>query len=225
MSQQIIFPTVLVSGLLDSLNPCAISVALLFIALMFTLEKGRFLILRIGFFYIISIYLTYFLIGLGILETFNLFGIPNLIARIGAFIVILFGILNLKEYFFPNLPPRIRMSIKARQKISEWAHRVSIPATIIVGFLVGIFEFPCSGSVYFAILGLLSSKVTFFAGVSYLLIYNLMFVLPLILIFLISTNRLVTEKMINWQERNGRKMHLILAFLMISLGGLLIVLD
>ncbi len=218
MSQQILFPTVITAGLLDSLNPCAISIALLFIALMFTLQKSRSLILRIGFFYIISIFLTYFLIGLGLLKVAHIFSTPHFVAKLGAIIAIIFGILNLKEYFFPNLPLKIRMPQSARHKISEWAHKASIPAAIVVGVIVGICEFPCSGAVYLAIVGLLSVKVSFFAGVLYLLVYNVMFVLPLVLIFLLSTNRMVTEKMINWQERQGRKMHLILAALMIGLG-------
>lgn len=226
MNSQIILPTVIVAGFFDSLNPCAISVALLFVALMFTMQKSRSLILRIGFFYILSVYVTYFFIGIGLLQLFHffdgLFSISQLIVKITAVVVIIFGILNLKEYFFPHLPFKLRMSIKARHKISELAHKISISAVIIMGFIVGIAELPCSGSVYFAILGLLSTRVTFYSGVLYLLLYNLLFISPLILVFLLSTNRVITEKMINWQEREGRKMHLILALIMVALGvGLL----
>lgn len=215
---QVLLPTVLTAGFLDSLNPCAISVALLFVALLFTLKKEKNYILKIGFFYILSIYITYFLIGLGLLKTFSLFNVPYLITRIAAIITIIFGFLNIKEYFFPNLPLKIRMPVNIRHKISEWAYKASVPASLVMGFLVGIFEFPCSGSVYFAIIGLLLSEVTFFTGVIYLLLYNFMFVLPLILIFVFSTNRIITEKMINFQEKQGRKMHLVLAGLMIFLG-------
>lgn len=221
---QVIFPTVITAGLVDSLNPCAISVALIFIAVMFTLEKKRSFILRIGFFYIASVYLIYLLIGLGLLRTINIFNVPNLIVKAGAIAAILFGILNIKEYFFPHLPFKIRMPISARHKALEWAYKASIPGAIVMGIIIGITEFPCSGSVYLAIIGLLSAKVSFLTGILYLLVYNLMFVSPLILIFLLSTNRMITEKMINWQERQGRKMHLILAALMIGLGIIILTL-
>lgn len=220
---QVIFPTVVTAGLLDSLNPCAISVALLFIALMFTLQKSRSVILRIGFFYIVSIYITYFLIGLGLLKVAHIFSTPHFIAKAGAVVAIIFGILNIKEYFFPNLPLKIRMPQNARHKISEWAYKASVPAAIVMGIIVGVCEFPCSGAVYLAIVGLLSLKATFITGVLYLLIYNVMFVSPLVLIFLLSANRKVTETMINWQERQGRKMHLILAALMIGLGVFILI--
>jgi hypothetical protein len=45
-----------------------------------------------------------------------------------------------------------------------------------------------------------------------------MFVLPLIVIYAVASNRIVVEKMINWQEKNGKNMHLILGFVMIFLG-------
>ncbi|WP_176235674.1 hypothetical protein [Candidatus Hakubella thermalkaliphila] len=54
--------------------------------------------------YILAIYFTYLLIGLGILKTFLAFGPPHLMARIGAVLVILLGLINLKDYFFPVLP-------------------------------------------------------------------------------------------------------------------------
>lgn len=225
MNTQLIFPTVISAGLLDSLNPCAISVALLFVAVMFTLEKSRSLILKIGFFYILSIYFTYLFIGLGLLRTIHIFSIPNFATKTGAIIAIIFGLLNIKEYFFPNAPFKIRMPISARHKALELAYKASIPAAVLMGVIIGISEFPCSGSVYLAIIGLLSLKESFFIGALYLVFYNVLFVSPLILIFLLSTNRTITEKIINWQERQGRKMHLVLAALMITIGTILLYLN
>jgi cytochrome c biogenesis protein CcdA len=220
----ITLPLVLSTGLLDSLNPCAISLLLIYIALMFTLEKERKAILVFGAFYIGAIYITYFLLGLGLLRVFHLFGVPGLILQIGAWLAILFGILNLKEYFFPNLPVHIRMPYSVRQKANDIAYKASIPAAIMLGALIGITEFPCSGAVYLTIVAYLQAKETLLSGALYLAIYNLMFVLPLVIIYLVASNRIIVEKIINTQERLGKKMHLILAALMLALGALLIVL-
>jgi cytochrome c biogenesis protein CcdA len=105
-----------------------------------------------------------------------------------------------------------------RQKASDWAHKATVPAAIVLGSLIALHEFPCSGAVYLVILGFLSKNESFINGVLYLLIYNLVFVLPLIIIFLVASNRVFTERMVNWQERIGRKMHLVLAAMMIALG-------
>jgi len=220
----ITLPLVLSTGLLDSLNPCAISLLLIYIALMFTLEKERKAILVFGAFYIGAIYITYFLLGLGLLRVFHLFGVPGLILQIGAWLAILFGILNLKEYFFPNLPVHIRMPYSVRQKANDIAYKASIPAAIMLGVLVGITEFPCSGAVYLTIVAYLQAKETLLSGALYLAIYNLMFVLPLMVIYLVASNRIIVEKIINAQEKLGKKMHLILAALMLALGTFLIVL-
>jgi len=93
MNSQFLLPTILGAGFLDSFNPCAISAALIFIGVMFTLKKDRKLILTVGLFYVLSVYITYFLIGVGLLRAFNLFGIPHIIPILGAAFVTLFGIL------------------------------------------------------------------------------------------------------------------------------------
>lgn len=216
-------PLVLSGGFLDSFNPCAIGVLLLFITLMFTLEKSRKYILTIGFFYILAVYLTYFFIGLGLLNTLCLFGVPHLIVKIGAYTAIIWGLLSLKDYFFPNLPIHLRFSLKSRQLISQWAYKATIPAALIVGFLVAICEFPCTGGIYISIISFLSAKTTFLQGVVYLLIYNIMFVLPLILIYLLAINRFVVARMIDWQERNRRRMNLIAGIITILIGIIILV--
>ncbi|MDD3480684.1 MAG: cytochrome c biogenesis protein CcdA [Patescibacteria group bacterium] len=212
-------PLVLSTGILDSLNPCAISLLLIYIALLFTLGKTRKEIMGFGVFYIAAVYVTYFLLGIGLLKTFVFFGTPNIILRGGAILAIIFGILNIKEYFWPDLPPHIKMPYSVRQKANDIAYKATIPAAITLGVLIGITEFPCSGAVYITILSYLQAKETFASGIFYLALYNLMFVLPLIVIYLVATNRVVVEKIINKQEQFGRKMHLVLAGLMIILGA------
>jgi cytochrome c biogenesis protein CcdA len=154
---------------------------------------------------------------LGLLRAGTLFT-SNIFSKIGAILVIFFGIMNIKEYFFPNSPFSIRIPMQVRGYVSKYAYKATIASAIIVGALIGIYEFPCSGAIYLAVVSLLSTKANFFTGLAYLLIYNLMFVLPLILIFVLATNKITTEKYINFQEKNGRKLHLILAIFMIVLG-------
>jgi len=209
---------VLVAGFLDSFNPCAIAVLLIFIALMFTLRKSRRTIFLMGFVYILTVYLTYLAIGLGLLKVINLFGIPHLISRIAAWIVIAVGIWGLKEYFSPGKIKILAISLKGRQIIGDWANKATLPAAIVTGFLVGLFEFPCSGAIYVATIGLLNAKETFLKGLFYLLIYNFMFVLPLIVIFAVTANRLVAEKLINLDEKYSAKMRLATALIMIAIG-------
>ena len=219
-----LFTSVIVSGLIDSFNPCAITVLLLFIGLMFSMQKSRKMILAMGFFYIVSVYISYLLIGLGVMKLTLFFGMPHFMAYLGAVISMFIGLWNLKDYFFPKFGPIIKIPISARQVISKWSHKATIFAAIVVGFLVGITEFPCSGAIYLAVIGLLSAKTTFWTGFLYLLLYNLMFVLPLIIIFVFANNRFVVEKMTFWSETKGYFMKVVLGITMIILGILIFIL-
>jgi cytochrome c biogenesis protein CcdA len=208
---------VVVSGLIDSFNPCAISLLLIYISLLFTMQKSRKEVFAFGLFYVIAIYITYLLIGFGLLRA-SVWFTAYPITKIVAVLIIIFGLLNIKEYFFPNSPLSIRIPLKVRALVSEYAYKATILSAIIVGVLIGIYEFPCSGAIYLGIVSLVSHKETFWTGLPYLLIYNLMFILPLVVIFVLATNKITTEKFINLQERHGRKLHLTLAVSMIILG-------
>lgn len=212
---------VITAGFVDSFNPCAISLLLIYISMMFTLQKSRKEIFAFGLFYVLAIYFTYLFIGLGLLRAGISFTTYP-ISKIGAVLVIFFGLMNIKEYFFPGSPFSIRIPLKVRGYVSKYAHEATIASAIIVGILIGIYEFPCSGAIYLAIVSLLSSKTLFAEGLSYLFLYNFMFVLPLIIIFVLATNKLTTELFINFQEKHGRKLHLVLAVFMLILGVLIL---
>ena len=213
---------VISAGLLDSFNPCAIAILLIFIALMLTLEKSRRTIFILGLTYILAVYLTYLAIGVGLLRAVHLFSIPRYFTQIVGWFLIGWGLWGFKDYFFPKLPFRLSTSVKSRQIIASWAEKFSVPATLVMGFLVAIFGFPCTGGIYLATLALLSAKETYLKGISYLLLYNLMFVMPLIVIFVATTNRFVTEKIINWNEKNSPVFRLIISSITLVTGAVLV---
>lgn len=213
---------VITAGLLDSFNPCAIAILLIFIALMLTLKKSRRVIIILGLTYILSVYFAYFAIGVGLLRAVHLFNIPKIFTIVIGWVLILWGLWSIKDYFFPKLPFRLSISLTGRQIIANYAQKVTIPATIVMGFLVAIFGFPCTGGIYLATLALLSQKETYFKGLGYLLIYNLAFVLPLIIIFISTTNRFVAEKLINLNEKNSAVFRLIIGLITLVMGLILV---
>lgn len=214
---------IIINGLVDSINPCAITVMLLFIGLVIGSGVNRQLIKWMGSLYIATVYITYLLIGLGLLKVTNLLGMPHLVVQIGAWVAIIFGLWMLKDDYLSTLPWRFTTFCGASKSITKWALEITIPATIVVGFLVAITEFPCSGAIYLATIGLLSIKTTFWQGFLYLLLYNLMFILPLVIIYAFSINQKVSQKLARWQELQGKFGRLILALFMIGLGILIMV--
>ena len=98
---KILLPLVLVSALIDSINPCAFSILLLTIAFLFSIGQIRRSILKIGGSYIFGIFSAYILIGLGILGTLHIFNTPHFMGRLGAILLIVLGIIN--SHFTPML--------------------------------------------------------------------------------------------------------------------------
>jgi len=78
-----LLPLLIASALVDSTNPCAFSILLLTIAFLFSIGRLRSDILKAGALYIFGIFLVYILIGLGILQTLEVFNVPNFMAKIG----------------------------------------------------------------------------------------------------------------------------------------------
>lgn len=214
---------VLINGLIDSFNPCAVGVLIFYLALLLSFQSRRTLLLSFGLFYILSIYATYFLIGLGILKTFHLFGLHNFFGFLAAILILLLGLYHLKEYFLPNLYIPIISPFLSRCRIPKIDPKISVLSAIILGFLVGICEFPCSGGIYLATVALLSVKETFLRGLLYLLLYNLMFVLPLIIIFAGLGNKVFFNWFKKVQAKNISLVRLIMGLSMTVSAILLLI--
>jgi cytochrome c biogenesis protein CcdA len=217
-----LLPAVVVTGLLDSVNPCAFAVILLLLAFLFTLRKARNQILKLGFVYIAMIFLVYFAIGLGLLGTVRLSDEPHFVARLGSWLLIGLGAINLIEHYFPRFPIKLHMPAFAGARARELIAKASLPATIGAGILVGLCTFPCSGGIYVAVITLLNAKTTLAWGVGYLALYNVMFVLPLIAILLATGNRVTAKAWAGWERHHALDIRLWYGLAMVTLGAVML---
>lgn len=217
-----LLPAVVVTGLLDSVNPCAFAVILLLIAFLFTLRQSRRRVLQLGGVYIAMIFLVYFAIGLGLLSAVRLSGDPHFVARAGSWLLIGLGIINLIEYFFPKFPIKLHMPEAAHHKTNELLQKASLPATVGMGVLVGLCTFPCSGGIYVSIITLLNAKTTLAWGVGYLALYNVLFVLPLIVILLAAGNRHTAKAWATWERQHALRLRLWYGVAMVFLGAVML---
>lgn len=218
-----LLPAVVVTGLLDSVNPCAFAVILLLIAFLFTLRQTRARVLGLGMVYIGMIFLVYFAIGLGLISAVRLSSDPHFVARAGSWLLIMLGILNLIEYFFPRFPIKLHMPTIAHHKTNELLKKSSLPATVVMGGLVGLCTFPCSGGIYVSIVTLLNAKTTLGWGIAYLALYNVLFVLPLAVILLAAGNRIVAKNWASWERQHSLQIRLWYGVAMVALGVIMLV--
>jgi len=216
-------PLILSTGLLDGINPCAFAVLLFFIAFLFTIKRTRADIAKAGAVYITMIYLTYLGIGLGLLQALVFTGAPHLMAKLGSGLLIALGLVNIKDYFWYGRWFSLSPSGWLHEASTNWLRRATLPATAVGGFLVGLCTFPCSGGIYVATLGLLSAKATYWTGLGYLLLYNLMFVVPLIIILLGVSNRRAVGRLARWEASRKREVKLATGLVMVALGAVILI--
>ena len=220
--QRSLLPLVLLTGLLDGINPCAIAVLLFFVAFLFTFKGSLKLIALYGSLYIGIIYLTYLGIGLGLFKAVVLSNEPHLMAKIGAWLIIVLGGINIIGYYQPRFPIKLQMPRFSQETLRRWLTAGTLPAVIIGAFLVGLCTFPCSGGIYVAIVGLLASRQNFWQGLSYLLLYNVMFVLPLIILLAFVGNRYALSRIAVWQAATAKTWKLWLGLAAVATGVIIL---
>ncbi|OPY39082.1 MAG: Cytochrome C biogenesis protein transmembrane region [Methanoregula sp. PtaU1.Bin051] len=112
----------------------------------------------------------------------------------------------------------LAIPVSKKAAIDEYVKRASVPSAIILGAVVSMVELPCTGGVYLAILGLLGDRMTLAEGIPYLLLYNLIFVLPLILILLVVYWGGTPERMEAYRAGSRRRVRLLIGIVMVALG-------
>lgn len=217
-SGNFLFPLILAASVVNSIHPCAFSILLVTIAFLFSIGQLRASVLKIGGMYVFGIFLAYVLIGVGVLQAFHLFDVPYFMAKFGAAALIALGGLNLLNVFFPKFPLKLRIPQIAHQKMGGLMEKGSFAAAFLLGALVGVCALPCSGGPYVMILGLLHDQVTYWRGLGYLILYNFIFVLPLIVMLLIASDKNVLDKVQEWQKQEMGNMRFWSGIAMIVLG-------
>jgi cytochrome c biogenesis protein CcdA len=213
-----LLPTVLATGLADGLNPCAFAVLILFLGIMFTLRRTRGSILAIGGVFIAMVYVAYLGIGLGLLRALTLFESPHFLAQAGAWLAIALGLINIKDAYRPGWGLSLRIPPARHRAIKRWLEKGTLTATAVGGFLVGLCTFPCSGGIYVAILGLLAVETTYVQGLGYLLAYNVAFVLPLVVILGVVSDRRTMGTLSRWEVRNLKAFKGLTGLVIVALG-------
>lgn len=214
-------PLVIIAGLVDGFNPCAFAVLLLFITFtmgMLQMQANyRYGLMKVGSIYISGIFVTYVLIGIGFLSAISFFSTTHAVGKAAGFISMILGVVVMKDFFMPG-SSLLAIPGNMHASINNWIKRTTVPGVFGAGVLVGLCTVPCSGGIYLAVIGLLSLQSTLAQGILYLLLYNLMLIVPLVAVLLASSNRIVVDKIVAWQSRNKTSVKLLMGSFMVAMG-------
>lgn len=221
-----IWTILLISGFVNGLNPCAFAILAYFMGVV-SVHRSRKEILKIGSFYVLSIYLVYLGIGFGLTQVIVSSRYVQAISRFlgGSIIAVaianLWGTLQHDSKLLPKIPRRLILPITRRFSRS-WIQKSAVVAALLFGGIVAALEFPCTGGVYTGIIGMLSLR-TDLTLTLYLLGYNFMFVMPLIVLLMLSYRIVNFPSLIEAVRTHRVLSRLASVALMLGLGVLLLV--
>ncbi|MDD5193971.1 MAG: hypothetical protein PHF67_05320 [Candidatus Nanoarchaeia archaeon] len=219
----------------DAINPCAFAVmTMVLVSILLTNPEKKHKVLVGGIAFTIAVFIGYFFYGLIMIQIFKSFieftsVIYPYLTKGLAILAIILGIFNIKD-FVHYQPGGIatEMPLKLRPRAKMFIKSISSPkGAFITGIFVTLFLLPCTIGPYIIATGSLSeitngnvfSFEALNALVPWLLLYNLIFILPMIGITLIVYLGVsTTEKLDAWKERKIKYIHLITGLLLIGLG-------
>jgi len=206
----------------DSINPCAF--AILFVILWSILSQtGSYRkVLFTWLAFTLSIFLSYYLMGIWLYRAFAYANQAMYLQIWAAVVAILIWLANIKDYFWfwkvftMEMPERFKMSSKL------WLRKIHSPSwAFFIGILISLFLLPCTWGPYLTILSYLASESATINMMwyVYLLIYNLIFITPFVIItLLVSLGSADIATLKEYREMYKQEIHLTVWILMLGLG-------
>jgi len=224
-------PAVMGAGFLDGFNPCAFALLVLFATFTLTLvnavtangtptTEARRRLLGAGSLYVGAVFVTYFIIGLGLLSFLGWMGRDHLVARIASIIALGMALWMLKDVFLPGVGPSMMAPGGTHSKMQKAMERGGLAGMLIAGILVGICTVPCSGAMYLSITAVLHASGGGATGYALLALYNIAFIAPLLILLGAVSNRRVLGQLGRWNRANSPwiKAGIALAVIVMSFG-------
>jgi len=168
-----------------------------------------------------AVYLTYFLLGIGVLtaiRTYTLSFSPLFFQIVGV-ISVIFGLLNIKDYFWYGKGILMEVPLRWRPKMKNLILDVTSPwGAFAIGLVVSFFLLPCLSGPYAVILAMLASKKELLQSIVYMVLYNIIFILPMTIVVLLMYFGLPPERAEAWRKEKLRLLHLIAGIVLLALG-------
>ncbi|MBI4449091.1 hypothetical protein HY641_03635 [Candidatus Woesearchaeota archaeon] len=226
MVAEVNLPIIIGASLIDGINPCAFGVLIFMLAYLMKVTKDRHVLLINGFTYIFAVFLTYLAAGLLLLPIIQQLGSLSVAFYvILGILIVIAGLLEIKDYFWYGQGLSLQIFPSQAERIKHYVARVGSKKSTAfeLGVFVALVELPCTGAVYLAVLAMMSQAglgaATMAKHVFFLLLYNFIFILPLIGILLGVYQGMSTESFKIWHQKHKGLMRLLTGLLLIAMGA------
>jgi cytochrome c-type biogenesis protein len=226
-------PIVLGAGVADGLNPCSFALLVLFATYTLTLvnsvtsdgsatTEARRRLLGAGSLYVGAVWVTYFLIGLGLFTFLGFLGQDHLVTRVAAVLALGMALWMLKDVFLPGWGPSMVAPVGTHGRMHRAIERGGLAGMLGAGVLVGICTVPCSGAIYLGIVNVLNASGGGPTGLALLALYNLAYIAPLVGLLLVVSDRRTLGRLGRWNGANSPWVKAGLALVVVAMSfGLL----
>jgi len=213
-------------ALANSVNPCQIAMLVLVLITILTQnQEKKKRVLFAGLAFISAVYIGYLFYGIVLVQLFQTFtGFLRQGAvyfkYVFATLSMLIGGLQIKDFFFYHPGSfATEMPIWMRPKAKKFIERITSPfGAFLTGFIITLFLSPCTMTPLLIATESLS-QLGLLGALPWLLYFNLIIVLPLIVITLVIYKGFTTaENVSQWKERNVKILHLIAGILLFAVG-------
>jgi len=215
------FGVMLPAAISDSINPCAFAVMLLLLSTILTKHKSRRKTILSGLMFGLAVFVTYLAMGIWIFSALASSANTFYLKLVVGILWILVWLANIKDFFRYGKWFVMEVPFSRRPKMGDLISKVASPRGVFaVGVIVSLFLLPCSSGPYFTILWFLSAetKSLNLRGYIYLIVYNLIFVLPMIAIsIMVAYGYKSVDQLAKAKHKNTKLIHLIVGILMLGL--------
>ncbi|MBG0787713.1 MAG: hypothetical protein H0S79_21705 [Anaerolineaceae bacterium] len=230
--------TVVAAGLIDGINPCAFATLIFFVSYLTLSGRRGKEVLLVGGSFTVGVFVAYFAVGLGLYQILDLIGgTLDIISKVvygltGVFCLVL-AVLSFIDYrkakaggtsdMMLKLPEPLRKRINATIRKGRGTQNYVIGA-FVAGLLVSLLELACTGQVYLPTIIFVSSIPELrLQAILYLVIYNLLFILPLVVIFVLVYYGTTSKDLTKFLEERAALVKILMAFVFIALGSWLLI--
>jgi cytochrome c biogenesis protein CcdA len=224
--KKVTLPVLIGAAAVDAVNPCAFAVlALLLGTILLAASRERKIVLQAGLAFTAACFISYFLIGLGLFTAVQAVGIQHYVYTSVSILALLIGLWNIKDSIWKDKGPSIGVPKSWQPYVKRLISGViSVPGSFFIGLLVSLFLLPCTSGPYVVIIGMLSSTATRIQAFWLLALYNLIFIVPFIVITLsVSVGATTPARVEKWRQEKLRIIHFWAGMFLFLLGIALII--
>ncbi len=222
-------------GLVDSLNPCAFATLIFFISYLQALRRRPREVLHTGIAFISGVFLAYLAIGLGLREIVGrIEGLRSASLAVNgaiALLTLVLAFLNLRDGLRCRQGRMAEMTLQLPASLKERIHatvrggvrsRRYVVAAFGMAVAVSLLELVCTGQGYLPVITYLwQAGYDRPATAALLVAYNLAFVAPLAVVFVLAYRGLRSEALIRWMNRHAATTKFATAALFLALFALI----